>query len=1732
MKNVYPLLLSIIISLNLPAQNNSIPVRFNNGNFITGSNIIKQTFKQSEILSALFSGKYYVLVQFTELPAKGRLEQLKTAGIELTEYFPGNAYLATIDKDFDFKKAASFRIGSVNMVPTFVKVDKNIFTTNFNDKENEKFLAVNIFPGMDKKLAAQELMRLKAVIVPTKFSLAPVIFIQADSKIIDSIAALPFVSYINVQSIKDRILNYNNHGTHSINSLQSAVGRSLDGRGVAVGVGDNADISTHLDFTGRLINRVFYVPEYHGTHTSGTVAGAGLIDPKAKGMAPKAPLISQWFSDIITNTASYVTDYNLIATNNSYYSSEPGCAGNSLYDVMSNYADAQVRTYNQVLHVIASGNDGNFSCSPYPYAYATIKSGWQTAKNVITVGNLVGADYNISFNSSHGPVKDGRIKPEIVANGTNTYSNYINNGYGPYSGSSMAAPVVTGTLSLLQQRYRQLHSGANGSSALMKAVLCNGAEDLGNAGPDYTFGFGMMNARNAVEALESNRYYTNAITNAASITQNISVPAGARRLKVMLCWIDKEAAANAAISLVNDLDLAVTTPASAVRRPLVLNSAPSNVSDNAVERRDSLNNIEQVIIDNPTAGSYTLSVNGYAVPFGPQDYALTYQIDMNSVTVEYPFGGETFVPGETENIRWTGYGNESNNYTVEYSPDGGTNWLTKDTVPAASRTFAWTVPNTATTNGLIRVSRLGTAFSDVNNYPFISLGQPNINTTVPCTGYGEITWPAVTSATSYDIYQQKGDSMSIIGNTTGTSFLVSGLEKSKKEWLAVAARIGVVSGRRSIAQYVIANSGSCSLATFNNDLIVDTILQPNTGRQGTASSSLPVTAIKIRIKNNGTVTANGPFSVNFATCFGTPCVGGFGTYTAETINTSIAAGASMDYTFTGSFSMPAGGFRVNLKAWVTHTSDAHHDNDTAYKIVKSLNNDPVSLPYSENFESFADRTYTDTEMGLWGNDHYDFAAGSTRSRLRTFVNTGFAHSGTKAITLDQVPFGATAGDSLILSLKPLVSAQARMEFYYKNHGQANLPGNKVWMRAAPEDTWTLAYDLYANQADINQWRLAKINVNDIVPNISAATTFQVKFGQEGITSANSALQEQDYDDGYTFDDISIVEAQNDIALQQIISPNKSGCGLSASTPITVSIKNYSASAVSNVQVSYRINAGSVVTETIPSIAALATIQHTFSTPANLAAFTDYNFDFWLNAAADTYKGNDSLFAYSFHNSPVISTYPYLEGFENNDGNWYTKGNNNSWQYGTPAKAIITKAANGTKAWVTGLTGNYKNNESSFLYSPCFDLSSLTQPVLSFSHIFYTEQDYDYNWVDYSTDGGISWQKLGATSGATNWYDDAGAQRWNVSQPKWHVASVNVPPIAGTVRFRFVMFADGGVTFEGVGIDDIHVFEKQSIYAGAPVSSGLSQTVNSNSWINFNDPSGKRIASVHSHGQNLGVTQVQVYPYAGPQRTNNNQYYADRNIVIKPATQPTGNVSVRFYFTDAEAKNITTAAGCALCVRPDDPYELGVTKYSGTTADENDNVEDDQPDQFKFILPDSVMIIPYDNGYYAEFNVSSFSEFWLSKGILGGGTNCAGNPVNFIAASGGTTYQWQEDSGSGFVNIADGINYSGTNTIILQLINPATASTGYKYRCLVNGVPDAARTLRFKMTWNGSASNDWMNPANWSCNLLPDQNTDVIIPGTLINYPRLNTNASVRSVATQTGVNIIIAAGAILTVTGH
>ena len=143
---------------------------------------------------------------------------------------------------------------------------------------------------------------------------------------------------------------------------------------------------------------------------------------------------------------------------------------------------------------------------------------------------------------------------------------------------------------------------------------------------------------------------------------------------------------------------------------------------------------------------------------------------------------------------------------------------------------------------------------------------------------------------------------------------------------------------------------------------------------------------------------------------------------------------------------------------------------------------------------------------------------------------------------------------------------------------------------------------------------------------------------------------------------------------------------------------------------------------------------------DFSAYGEYGLIAAVGLPGDEFSGNDTLIRPTITCKPVISTFPYLEDFEGGDGSWFVHGNNPSWALGTPAGSVITSAASGDNAWKTGL-GTHNLDEQSWVESPCFDFSGLTNPVIEFKMWYYLD------WVgaatiQYSTDGGLTWMTIG------------------------------------------------------------------------------------------------------------------------------------------------------------------------------------------------------------------------------------------------------------------------------------------------------------------------------------------------------------------------------------------------------
>ena len=199
-------------------------------------------------------------------------------------------------------------------------------------------------------------------------------------------------------------------------------------------------------------------------------------------------------------------------------------------------------------------------------------------------------------------------------------------------------------------------------------------------------------------------------------------------------------------------------------------------------------------------------------------------------------------------------------------------------------------------------------------------------------------------------------------------------------------------------------------------------------------------------------------------------------------------------------------------------------------------------------------------------------------------------------------------------------------------------------------------------------------------------------------------------------------------------------------------------------------------------------------------------------------------------STTISTFPYTENFETSDGGWVTGGFLSGWTWGTPNKATIKTAAGGTKCWITdGLAANsYADGEQSWIQSPCFNFTSLTQPYINASVFWETEFGYDGANLQYSINGGSNWQIAGSSgssacldaflyNGAVRYlpYSDGWSGSTNGScangggSGTWVTTKIYMPQLAGVNNVIFRFFFGAGIicnSFDGFAFDDFTILE--------------------------------------------------------------------------------------------------------------------------------------------------------------------------------------------------------------------------------------------------------------------------------------------------------------------------------------
>ena len=407
------------------------------------------------------------------------------------------------------------------------------------------------------------------------------------------------------------------------------LGLSVSGAGMTAGVWDGSGVrDQHNELIGKVTlsdNAVGY--SSHATHVTGTIIAMGSSSTR-RGIAYSGMAKTyDWHSDIPEMNTFGQAGY--LVSNHSYgYNTEtlPMWIFGA-YDGGAASIDNVANAYPYYQIVVAAGNDRNdpnLDQIDYKEGYDML-TGYGVSKNALTVAavNQVleyagPSSVVMSAFSNYGPTDDGRIKPDIAAKGVNVSScgNIGNAQYQSLSGTSMAAPGVTGGILLLQNHYNNLNQAFMRASTV-RGLICHSAKEAGaNVGPDYEFGWGLLDVAKAATVISGKN--TTSILEENTLTSNqtftktfaISTP---QDVMATICWTDPTASQTGngqedirTAKLKNNLDIKIIKDGVEffpwkldVENPT---AAATRTSDNNVD------NIEKIQIDGAQPGVYTIQV--------------------------------------------------------------------------------------------------------------------------------------------------------------------------------------------------------------------------------------------------------------------------------------------------------------------------------------------------------------------------------------------------------------------------------------------------------------------------------------------------------------------------------------------------------------------------------------------------------------------------------------------------------------------------------------------------------------------------------------------------------------------------------------------------------------------------------------------------------------------------------------------------------------------------------------------------------------------------------------------------------------------------------------------------------------------------------------------------------------------------------------------------------------------
>jgi hypothetical protein len=585
-----------------------------------------------------------------------RRTAIEAAGVRLGDYLPNFAYLADLSAaDLRALSALPF-VRWAGVWQQAWRLDPAIGTRGFETPDRIELAAsgrvvveITLFEDVGRaNLDAAALEPLRAIdgleIVRTAplganevvTAILPLAQVQRLAKI-DAIQFVEEAGEITLRNNSARWVVQSN-----ISGFTPLYTAGITGGGQVVGIMDSRVRATHCAFNDStpigpnhrkiLAYNTSLGGSSHGTHVAGTVAGdAGSFDNN-RGVAYGARFVFHLIPSF-SDAAIYQRlelHHNQTAR---VHTNSWGDDGTTSYNGLARGFDRFQRDFEDSLAVLAVSNQ------------STLRNP-ENAKNLLAVGATQKAPSQANHCSGGvGPTADGRRKPEIYAPGCNTTSSSGTGcGTGNLTGTSMACPAIAGAALLARQYYIDgFHptgaavpsDGFVPTGALLKATLLNSAVDMtGIAGyPSNLEGWGRVRLDETLHLAGQQRRLeivdvrnANGLATGQTHTHQIAVAGSGQRLKITLVFTDVAGTAGAGNPVVNDLDLLVTSPTGAVYRGNVFASGQSTTGG----QRDVRNNVEQVHVNAPAVGSWTVQVVGAAVNQQRQGYALVISGDLST----------------------------------------------------------------------------------------------------------------------------------------------------------------------------------------------------------------------------------------------------------------------------------------------------------------------------------------------------------------------------------------------------------------------------------------------------------------------------------------------------------------------------------------------------------------------------------------------------------------------------------------------------------------------------------------------------------------------------------------------------------------------------------------------------------------------------------------------------------------------------------------------------------------------------------------------------------------------------------------------------------------------------------------------------------------------------------------------------------------------------------------------